>query len=415
MGGRGRLGFRSQEALSPSAPEICVNFANAGAAPKVDVSWIPAWAPEGSGSAAAPGGFDIAAIRPRLVQSPPTSEASARAGGSLGAVISAGLHGAALAALLTWATPVAEPPSPEVVTVEIVADAPTPTVREAQPPSEPAAPPPVAEAPPPIAKPPIAGPTPPPAAETSPPVEPSPPPIAQTPPPFPEAAPPPIAETPPPVVEPAPPPVAQTAPVPEPAPPPPVAETRPPVAEPAPPPVVQTPPPIVERLPVTKPSPRPPAMTSPPLRPTPTASPAPRRVQTLPAPAKERPEPRHTRRESATDDSGPTQSTSAPTKAFAHAISSEEAEAYQGVVLGRIAAQKHYPEAARERAPHGVAIVRFSIGASGQLAGASLAQSAGDPILDAEALATVRRASPFPPPPAGAPRSFSAPLSYRIR
>jgi protein TonB len=85
------------------------------------------------------------------------------------------------------------------------------------------------------------------------------------------------------------------------------------------------------------------------------------------------------------------------------------------VVLSRIAAQKRYPEAARERAPHGVAIVSFSIGASGQLAGASLVQSAGDPILDAEALATVRRAGPFPPPPAGAPRNFSAPLSYRVR
>ena len=138
-------------------------------------------------------------------------------------------------------------------------------------------------------------------------------------------------------------------------------------------------------------------------------------MQTPPAPVKARPEPRRTRRESPTDESGPTQSTSAPAKAFAPAVSSEEAQAYQGVVLGRIAAQKRYPEAARERAPHGVAIVRFSISASGQLAGASLAQSAGDPILDAEALATVRRASPFPPPPAGAPRNFSAPLSYRVR
>jgi protein TonB len=99
----------------------------------------------------------------------------------------------------------------------------------------------------------------------------------------------------------------------------------------------------------------------------------------------------------------------------APAASSAEAGAYQGEVLGRIAAQKRYPEAARERAPQGVAIVRFSIAASGQLAGASLSQSAGDPLLDAEAVATVRRASPFPPPPAGAPRNFSVPLSYRVQ
>jgi protein TonB len=102
-------------------------------------------------------------------------------------------------------------------------------------------------------------------------------------------------------------------------------------------------------------------------------------------------------------------------QAVAPAVSSEQVESYRAAVLGRIAAQKRYPEAARERAPHGVAIVSFSIGGSGQLVGASLSQSAGDPQLDAEALATVRRAGPFPPPPAGAPRNFSAPLSYRVR
>jgi len=45
--------------------------------------------------------------------------------------------------------------------------------------------------------------------------------------------------------------------------------------------------------------------------------------------------------------------------------------------------------------------------------GASIARSAGDPILDADAVATVRRAGPFPPPPAGAQRNYSAPLRYR--
>jgi protein TonB len=96
-------------------------------------------------------------------------------------------------------------------------------------------------------------------------------------------------------------------------------------------------------------------------------------------------------------------------------VSSADVAAYSATVVGRINAMKRYPEAARERAPHGVAVVNFSIGASGQLTSAAIASSAGDPLLDAEALATVRRASPFPPPPAGAPRNFSAPLSYRIR
>jgi hypothetical protein len=34
---------------------------------------------------------------------------------------------------------------------------------------------------------------------------------------------------------------------------------------------------------------------------------------------------------------------------------------------------------------------------------------------DEKILATVRRASPFPPPPAGAPQTFSAPLSFKVR
>ncbi len=103
------------------------------------------------------------------------------------------------------------------------------------------------------------------------------------------------------------------------------------------------------------------------------------------------------------------------TKAAGPAASAAELAEYQRAVTARLSAVKRYPDAARERAPHGVAIVSFSIGASGEVAGVSIAQSAGDAILDAEALATVRRASPFPPPPAGAPRTFSAPLSFRVR
>ncbi len=84
-------------------------------------------------------------------------------------------------------------------------------------------------------------------------------------------------------------------------------------------------------------------------------------------------------------------------------------------MLGRIAAAKRYPEAARDREARGVAVVRFSITAGGEVASVSIAQSAGDPALDAEALATVRRASPFAAPPTGAPRAFSATLSYKLR
>jgi protein TonB len=102
-------------------------------------------------------------------------------------------------------------------------------------------------------------------------------------------------------------------------------------------------------------------------------------------------------------------------KTIVPAASSTDLADYQRVLYSRISAVKRYPDSARERAPHGVAIVSFSIDASGHLTAVSINQSAGDANLDAEALTTVRRASPFPPPPAGAPRTFSAPLSFKVR
>ena len=47
----------------------------------------------------------------------------------------------------------------------------------------------------------------------------------------------------------------------------------------------------------------------------------------------------------------------------------------------------------------GSATVTFSIGANGALRGARIAKSSGNAKVDQAALATVRRAGPFPPPP----------------
>ena len=244
----------SQEWLSLSTPETLLDVVS-GAAPKVILAPLSV-----SGLAAsASSGFDMAAIRPaRELPAFTANERSPLARSrSWDAAISAALHLAALAALLTWATPVTETASPEPVTIEIVADTPAPPVRESE----------VAPAPPTsplVEPPPVAEPSPPPVAESPPPppvVEPSPPPVAEAPPPPPvvEPSPPPVAEAPPPppVVEPSPPPVAEAPPPPpvvEPSPPP-VAEAPPPppVVEPSPPPVAEAPPP----KPVVEPTPRP--------------------------------------------------------------------------------------------------------------------------------------------------------------
>jgi protein TonB len=58
---------------------------------------------------------------------------------------------------------------------------------------------------------------------------------------------------------------------------------------------------------------------------------------------------------------------------------------------------KRYPRAARGL--RGSAIVRFVLDRSGRVTLAEIIKSSGSPILDQEALATVRRASPMPAPP----------------
>jgi periplasmic protein TonB len=45
----------------------------------------------------------------------------------------------------------------------------------------------------------------------------------------------------------------------------------------------------------------------------------------------------------------------------------------------------------------------------------SLARGTGSATLDQEATAMVRRASPFPAPPVGHSRDFTAPVSFRIQ
>lgn len=74
---------------------------------------------------------------------------------------------------------------------------------------------------------------------------------------------------------------------------------------------------------------------------------------------------------------------------------------YPGQVMRRIQRAK------RRANVRGVAVVRFRVTAGGGLTGLSIARSSGSAKLDGIALAQVRRAAPFPPPPAGARTSFT--------
>ena len=88
---------------------------------------------------------------------------------------------------------------------------------------------------------------------------------------------------------------------------------------------------------------------------------------------------------------------------------------YRGQVIAHLARFKRYPEGARARQAEGVPVVAFTLDGSGRVTGAGLSRSSGHADIDAEALAMVRRAVPFPAPPAGAGRSFSASIGFRLR
>ncbi|WP_333829173.1 energy transducer TonB family protein [Pararhodobacter sp.] len=75
---------------------------------------------------------------------------------------------------------------------------------------------------------------------------------------------------------------------------------------------------------------------------------------------------------------------------------------YPGQVMERIRRTRQQRVSGR-----GVAVVSFSVNDSGALAAASVQRSSGSAVIDAAALDHIRRAGPFPAPPAGAGRSFS--------
>jgi periplasmic protein TonB len=85
-----------------------------------------------------------------------------------------------------------------------------------------------------------------------------------------------------------------------------------------------------------------------------------------------------------------------------------------------IALQRHkgYPAAAQARRETGVATVSFTIDRQGKVVSARIVRTSQHAALDAETLATVHRAAPFPHPPANMPGQtfdFVVPVQFNIR
>ncbi len=91
---------------------------------------------------------------------------------------------------------------------------------------------------------------------------------------------------------------------------------------------------------------------------------------------------------------------------------------WRGLLLGRLKAYRRYPRRAQSQGQEGVAQVAFTVDRRGMVLSARIARGSGYPLLDEEALATVRRASPMPPPPddvPGDPVEVVVPVDFFVR
>lgn len=126
-------------------------------------------------------------------------------------------------------------------------------------------------------------------------------------------------------------------------------------------------------------------------------------------------------------DAPPAPRTSAPQRAERIAPSASNASpgasaaavaTYNRLVAAHLQRFKQYPPQAKSAGQQGVARLSFTLGRGGQVLSSRLGGSSGHAALDAETMAMVRRAQPFPPFPTEmkqASVSFSVPVSFSIR
>jgi periplasmic protein TonB len=84
---------------------------------------------------------------------------------------------------------------------------------------------------------------------------------------------------------------------------------------------------------------------------------------------------------------------------------------YDGLVSAHLRRHQSSP---RSGGATGSGAVTFSLSGSGSVTSVRIARSTGAAVLDQEILAMVRRASPFPAPPDGQPKSFTVPLNFTV-
>ncbi len=107
----------------------------------------------------------------------------------------------------------------------------------------------------------------------------------------------------------------------------------------------------------------------------------------------------------------------APAAAPAAASASAAAD-WRARLLGHLKHFRRYPRQAEAARQQGIARVAITLRRSGDVVTAELVRGSGYPMLDMEARATVRRASPLPPPDdaiPGDPVTVEVPIDFALR
>jgi periplasmic protein TonB len=98
--------------------------------------------------------------------------------------------------------------------------------------------------------------------------------------------------------------------------------------------------------------------------------------------------------------------------------SSNAVPTWSSRIVAQLERYKRYPPEAQSRGEHGVAQIFFTLDRNGRVLNSRVVQSSGAAALDAEALALLQRAQPFPAPPVelpGAQVNLTVPIRFNLK
>ena len=107
----------------------------------------------------------------------------------------------------------------------------------------------------------------------------------------------------------------------------------------------------------------------------------------------------------------------APVQAALNVSDVNAVPAWKKLVVSQLERNKRYPAAAQARNEKGTAQLAFSLDRQGKVTATRIIKSSGSAALDQETLELVRRAQPFPPPPAamaGAQIDLTVPIRFNM-